>query len=65
MAVEELKEKIMEHMRKVQKMQSSRDIAKAIGVKKAEVDKATTELLREGQLEYASFGGFSYLKLPE
>lgn len=65
MAVEELKNQIMEHMRRVQKLQNTRDIAKAIGAKKAEVDRAVADLLKEGQLEYASFGGVSYLKLPD
>lgn len=62
---EELKSQILEYMQKTGKEINTRDLAKALKVSKKDVDKAAAELLREGHLEYASYGGVSYLKLPQ
>jgi Mn-dependent DtxR family transcriptional regulator len=62
---EELKSQILEHMQKTGKEINTRDLAKALKVSKKDVDKAAAELLRDGRLEYASYGGVSYLKLPQ
>jgi len=52
-------------MQKTGKEINTRDLAKALKVPKKDVDKVASELLKEGQLEYASYGGVSYLKLPQ
>lgn len=62
---EELRSRILEHMQKTGKEINTRDLAKALKVPKKDVDKVASELLKEGQLEYASYGGVSYLKLPQ
>lgn len=62
---EELKERILEYFRKKNKMMTSRDVAKGLDMKHREIKKALTDLVNEGTLEFESFGGATFIKLPE
>lgn len=58
---EELRDKIIKYLSTVDKAKN-RDVARAIGVDKALVDKAIGELSREDKIEYL-YLGTSYIKL--
>ena len=60
-ASEELKEKILEYLGTVSKAKN-REVAKAIGVEKKEVDKAINELANEDKIEFL-YLGTSYVTL--
>ncbi len=59
---EELKENILKHLATVSQTKN-RDVARAIGVEKALVDKAIAELAKEDKIEYRSFGGITYIAI--
>ncbi len=61
---EELKEKILKYLGTVSRARN-KQVATAVGEEKALVDKAITELAREGKIEYRSFGGITYIAAPE
>lgn len=61
MSREELKEKIVEYLKTVDKAKN-RDIADKLGVKKRTVDKAVNELAKEDIVEFL-YLGTSYVKL--
>ena len=61
----ELEARILELFRKKNKMLSSRDVAKGLGLKHSEVKKALTKLVNEGKLEFVSFGGATFIQLPK
>jgi Mn-dependent DtxR family transcriptional regulator len=60
---EELKEKILKYLGTVSQARN-KEVARAIGMEKALVDKAIGELAKEGKIEYRSFGGITYIALP-
>ena len=60
-ASEELKAKVLEHLGTVDKAKH-RDVAKAIGVPKREVDQAINELAKVGEIEFL-YLGTSYVTL--
>lgn len=60
-ASEELKEKVLEYLGTVSKAKG-RDVAKAIGVEKREVDKAIAELANDDKVEFL-YIGTSYVAL--
>lgn len=60
-ASEELKEKILEYLGTVSKAKN-RDVAKAIGANKREVDQAVNELANEDKVEFL-YLGTSYVTL--
>ncbi len=62
---EELKEQIVEFFKQKNKMLTSRDVANGLGVDHSTVKKALTELVNAGTLEFTSFGGATFIKLPE
>ena len=62
MADEELKEKILAYLDTVTKAKN-KDVAKAIGVPKREVDKAINELANDEKIEFL-YLGTSYVTLP-
>ena len=62
---EELKTQIVEFFQKKNKMMTHRDIVKGLGLDKRTAKKALTELVNEGTLEFTSFGGATFIKLPE
>jgi predicted HTH transcriptional regulator len=62
---EELKAQIVEFFKKKNKMMTSRDVAKALDLDHRTAKKALTELINAGTLEFTSFGGATFIKLPE
>ncbi|MGA2463599.1 MAG: hypothetical protein ABSH06_04515 [Thermodesulfobacteriota bacterium] len=60
---EELKEKILKYLGTVSQARN-KEVARAIGMEKALVDKAIGELAKEEKIEYRSFGGITYVALP-
>ena len=59
---DELKQKILKYLGTVDKAKN-RDVARAIGLDKAVVDKAIGELAKIDQIEYRSFGGITFIVL--
>ena len=62
---EELKQKILEYFQKKGKMMTSRDVAKGVDANSRAVKKALTDLVNEGTLEFTSYGGATFIKLPD
>ncbi|MCL7397323.1 MAG: hypothetical protein LZ167_07930 [Thaumarchaeota archaeon] len=62
---EDIKNQIVDYLKKVKRSVTSRDIAKALKLEKKVVDKAVNELVNEGRIEWVSFGGETRIKLPE
>ena len=62
---EELKAQIVEFFQKKNKMMTYRDVSKGLGLDKRTAKKALTELVNAGTLEFTSFGGATFIKLPE
>ena len=60
--IEEAKQKILQHLERV-KQGLSRDIARATKIDKHLVDKAITDLIGEGKLNYVNYGGVTYVAL--
>jgi hypothetical protein len=68
MAVEvtdEIKTKILEFFQLKRKMLTTRDIAAGTGLENRVVKLAVTDLVNAGTLEFTSFGGATFIKLPE
>jgi predicted ArsR family transcriptional regulator len=61
----ELKDQIVEFFKQKNKMLTSRDVANGLGLENKVAKKALTELVNEGTLEFTSFGGATFIKLPE
>jgi Mn-dependent DtxR family transcriptional regulator len=59
---EDLKESILKYLETVSQSKN-RDVARAIGMEKALVDKAIAELAKEDKIEYRSFGGITYIAI--
>ncbi len=62
---EDIKNQIIDYLKKVKRSVTSRDIAKALKLEKKIVDKAVNELVNEGRIEWVSFGGETRIRLPE
>ena len=62
---EELLNKILEFFKKKNKMLTSRDVAAGVGIENAFAKKAITVLVNDGRLEFTSYGGATFIKLPE
>lgn len=62
---EDLKAQILEVFKKKQKMLTSRDVAKALGLSNRDVKKALGDLVNAGTLEFTSYGGATFIKLPD
>ncbi len=62
---QELKDQIVEFFKKKGKMLTHRDVASGLGLETKLVKKALTELVNAGTLEFTSFGGATFIKLPE
>jgi Mn-dependent DtxR family transcriptional regulator len=60
---EELREKILKYLETVTQARN-REVARAVGAEKVDVDKAIGDLAKEGKIEYRSFGGITYVALP-
>ncbi len=62
---EELKAQIVKFFETKNKMMTSRDVAKGLELDHHLAKKALTELVNAGTLEFTSFGGATFIKLPE
>jgi hypothetical protein len=62
---EELLAKVIEFFKKKNKMLTSRDVANGLGIENALAKKAITALVNDGRLEFTSFGGATFIKLPD
>jgi DNA-binding IclR family transcriptional regulator len=62
---EELKTQVLEFFKQKNKMLTSRDVAKALNLDHRTAKKVLTELVNAGTLEFTSFGGATFIKLPE
>lgn len=59
---EDLREGILKYLGTVSQAKN-KDVARALGVEKALVDKAIGELAKEDKLEYLSYGGVTYIAI--
>jgi predicted HTH transcriptional regulator len=62
---EELKDQIVEYFKQKNKMMTHRDVAKGLDIDSRTAKKALVELVNAGTLEFTSFGGATFIKLPE
>lgn len=62
---EELKDQIVEYFKHKGKMMTHRDVAKGLDLDQKLVKKALTELINAGILEFTSYGGATFIKLPD
>ena len=62
---EELKNQIVEFFKKKGKMLTHRDVASGLSLDHKLTKKALTELVNAGTLEFTSFGGATFIKLPD
>jgi len=62
---EELKDQIVEFFKKKGKMMTHRDVAKGLDINTRLAKKALTELINAGTLEFTSYGGATFIKLPD
>ena len=62
---EELERQVLEFFKKKNKMLTSRDVAGGLGIENSLAKKVLTKLVNEGRLEFTSFGGATFIKLPE
>ncbi len=59
---EDLKEAILGYLATVSQTKN-RDVARALGIEKALVDKAIGDLAKDDKIEYRSFGGITYIAI--
>jgi len=62
---EELKDQVVEYFKQKGKMMTHRDVAKGLNMDQKLAKKALTELVNAGTLEFTSFGGATFIKLPD
>ena len=62
---EELKDQVVEFFKQKGKMMTHRDVAKGLGIEQSMAKKALRELVNAGTLEFTSFGGATFIKLPD
>jgi Mn-dependent DtxR family transcriptional regulator len=62
---EELKDQIVAFFQKKGKMMTHRDVSKGLKISTREAKKALTELVNAGTLEFTSYGGATFIKLPD
>ena len=65
MPMEELKAKVVAYFKAKGKMMTSRDVAKGLDLENRLVKQILTELVNEGTLEFTSYGGATFIKLPD
>lgn len=63
--MEDLKAQIVEFFKQKGKMMTSRDVAKGLGIENRTAKSALTELVNAGTLEFTSYGGATFIKLPD
>jgi hypothetical protein len=62
---EELKNQVVEFFQKKAKMLTMRDVAAGLNLEHKLAKKVLTELVNAGTLEFTSFGGATFIKLPD
>lgn len=62
---QELKDQIVEFFKKKGKMMTHRDVAKGLDINSRLAKKALADLVNAGTLEFTSFGGATFIKLPD
>ncbi len=62
---DEMKTQVIEFFQKKNKMLTSRDVANGLGLENRIVKKVITDLVNEGSLEFTSFGGATFIKIPD
>ena len=62
---EELKDQIVEFFKQKGKIMTHRDVAKGLDIDSRTAKKALTELVNAGTLEFTSFGGATFIKIPD
>jgi Mn-dependent DtxR family transcriptional regulator len=62
---EDLKTQVVEFFKKKGKMMTSRDVANGLNLDHRTAKKVLTELVNAGTLEFTSYGGATFIKLPE
>ena len=62
---EELKDQIVEFFKQKGKMMTHRDVAKGLDISTSLAKKTLTELVNAGTLEFTSFGGATFIKIPD
>ncbi len=62
---EELKDQIVGFFKQKGKMMTHRDVAKGLDIEPRTAKKALTELVNAGTLEFTSFGGATFIKIPD
>ena len=62
---DELKDQIFEFFKQKGKMMTHRDVAKGLGIKPSLAKNALRELVNAGTLEFTSFGGATFIKVPD
>jgi len=62
---EELKDQVVEFFKQKGKMMTHRDVAKGLGIEQSVAKKVLRELVNAGTLEFTSFGGATFIKLPD
>ena len=62
---EELKNKVVELFKQKKKMMTSRDVGNALQLDHATAKAVISELVKSGALEFTSFGGATFVKLPD
>jgi predicted ArsR family transcriptional regulator len=65
MSGDELKDQVVAFFTKKGKMMTHRDVAKGLGISTREAKKVLTELVNAGTLEFTSYGGATFIKLPD
>jgi len=63
--MEDIKTQIVEYFKKKGKMMTSRDVAKGLVLDHRTVKSALVELVNAGTLEFTSYGGATFIKLPD
>ncbi len=62
---EELKTQVVEFFKKKNKMMTNRDVIKGLKLDRKTAKLVLKELVNEGVLEFTSFGGATFIKIPE
>ncbi len=62
---EELKTQVVEFFKKKNKMMTNRDVIKGLKLDKKTAKQVLKDLINEGTLEFTSFGGATFIKIPE
>ncbi len=62
---EELKKQVLDLFKQRKKMMTSRDVGTALKLDHATAKAVCSELIKAGDLEFTSYGGATFIKLPD